>query len=286
MKLSKKGWQFVLVTYILSLIPYYFIVGNGDSDSIWTLILMWVPGLSAIVMRIVHKEGIFTGLVWNPLKDFKWLFIAAFIPLCIEIITIVLTIFFNGAELKPDFMTMENNLISLKGVAMLFGAGPQPWYGLVPNYLLSYFVGVLLYGFMFALGEEYGWRGYLQKEWADNNQLKGFVLIGIVWGLWHLPAILLGHNYPEYPFLGGFVLMPLLCTFFSVTFGIAKNRRHVIWVAVLFHGALNLSAEVSNTVFMEEDLNRPLNDTIWTILWAITAVMFILKEKVDYIKSS
>ncbi|MDG1572652.1 CPBP family intramembrane metalloprotease [Robiginitalea sp. M366] len=279
MRLNKKGWQFVCITCILSLIPYYFIVVNGDSNTSWTLLLMWVPGLSAIIMRMVHKEGFLSGSVWNPLKDLKWLFMASFIPLAIEIASIVLTLGFDGAQLRPGFMTIENDLIALKGVAMIFGAGPQPWYVLLPNYLMSYFVGVLLYGLLFAFGEEYGWRGYLQKEWANNHQLAGFVMIGVIWGLWHLPAILMGHNYPEYPFLGGIILMPLLCVFFSISFGIAKNRKHVIWVAVLFHSGLNLSAEVSNSVLMEEGLNRPLNDAIWTFLWAVTTAIIFSKRK-------
>ena len=162
---------------------------------------------------------------------------------------------------------------------MIFGAAPQPWYLLIGNYLLSYFVGALLYSLLFAFGEEYGWRGYLQKEWAPDGNLKGFVAIGCVWGLWHLPAILQGHNYPEYPILGGFILMPLLCTLFSIVFGIAMDRRRVIWIAVVFHGALNISADVSNTAFEEATLIRPINDAIWTTLWLVTALIFWYKVR-------
>lgn len=277
--LHKKGWQFCILVMLLSCIPYYFILTEGSSDSSWTLLLMWIPALTAIILRLYHKEGLFKGISWNPVKDWKWLFIAAFIPLIIEISTLLLTLFFDAAELKEGFISLENGTISIKGVSMIFGAHAQPWYLFIGNYLLSYFIGALLYSLIFALGEEYGWRGYLQQKWAPKNNIKGFIAIGIIWGLWHLPAILQGHNYPEYPILGGFILMPILCTLFSIVFGIAMNRKNVIWIAIIFHGALNISADVSNTAFLETSINRPVNDFIWTMLWLVTAVFFWFKIK-------
>ncbi|WP_430412551.1 CPBP family intramembrane glutamic endopeptidase [Kordia sp.] len=277
--LHKKGWQFCVLVMLLSCIPYYFVINDNSSDSSWTLVLMWIPALAAIIMRLYHKEGLFTGVSWNPLKDWKWLVFAAFIPLLIEISTLLLTLLFNAATLKEGFISIENGNVSVKGVAMIFGATPQPWYAFIGNYALSYFIGTLLYSLLFAFGEEYGWRGYLQQKWASDTSLKGFIAIGIVWGLWHLPAILLGHNYPEYPIIGGFILMPLLCTIFSIVFGIAMLRKNVIWIAVVFHGALNISSDVSNTAFVASSLNRPINDFIWTFLWLLTAVLFWFKIK-------
>lgn len=274
-----KGWQFVGLVVILSIIPYYFILKEGTSDSPFTLLLMWIPAISSVVLRLVHKEKLFKGIVWNPFKDFRWLLLAIFIPLIIEFLSLMVTYLLGAAELKPNLIIIEKGLISLKGVAMVFGAQPQPWYILVPHYLLSYFLGTVFYSLIFTLGEEYGWRGYLQKEWSPNNNLNGFVAIGIVWGLWHLPAILQGHNYPEYPIIGAFILMPILCIIFSIVFGIVYNRKHVIWIAVAFHGALNISADVSNTAFIEESINRPINDVIWTSLWLITALIFWSKLK-------
>lgn len=277
--LSKKGWQFITLVIILSIFPYYFIFKTGNSDSPWTMALMWTPAIAAILMRIIHKEGLFKGLVWNPLKDFKWLFIASFIPLLIEIASLTITVQFGAAELKSDFISLVDGNVSIKGVSLLFGAASQPWYLFILNYLLSFFVGTLLYSLFFAFGEEYGWRGYLQKEWAEKNNLKGFIAIGIVWGLWHSPAILQGHNYPEYPILGAVILMPLLCTQFSIVFGLAFSRRQVIWIAVIFHGALNISSDVSNSALIQDTINRPANDMIWTALWFITAVILWTKLK-------
>ena len=186
----------------------------------------------------------------------------------------------GAGELKADFITIVEGQITLRGVAMILGASAQPWYVLVPNFLLSYFIGALLYSLTFALGEEYGWRGYLQKEWASSNsELFGFVAIGAIWGWWHLPSILLGHNYPDYPILGGFILMPILTFLFSIVFGFAFNKTRVIWIPVVFHGALNISSEISNAGLIEESINKPINDFIWTSLWAAAAFVFWRKYR-------
>lgn len=270
-QLNKKGWQFVCLTIVLSSIPYFFIIKDGDTGSGWTLLLMWIPGIAGILMRIWHKEGIFSQLVWNPLKGWKWILLAAFIPFIIEIATIVLAVSFDAATLKEGFITVENGEISIRGIAMLFGASAQPWYAFLPNFILSYFAGTILYSVTLAIGEELGWRGYLQKEWGTTNSLFSFLMIGIIWGWWHLPGILLGHNYPDYRLLGGFLIMPLVTMLFSIAFGVAYNSKRVIWVPVIFHGAVNISAEISNSAFLEESINRPVNDLIWTGLWLLAA---------------
>ena len=272
-QLSKKGWQFVALTLALSILPYIFIISEGDAGSNWTLLLMWVPGVAAIVMRIFYREGLFSGLSWNPIKGWQWILLAAFIPLIIEILTISLSVVSGAAVLQEGFISIENEGISLQGIAMIFGAAAQPWYAFVPNFILSFFVGVLFYSLAFALGEELGWRGYLQKEWAPANSLFAFLAIGIIWGWWHLPGILLGHNYPDYPILGGLILMPIVTILFSIAFGVAFNKQRVIWVPVIFHGSVNISAELSNVGLVESSINQPVNDCIWTGLWLLATVV-------------
>lgn len=278
-QLNKKGWQFVGLTIVLSAIPYFFIISEGDTGTSWTLLLMWMPGLAAIILRLVHREGLFSNLVWNPLKGWKWILLAAFIPFTIEILTIVLSVLTGAAELKEGFIVLEDGQVALRGMALLLGASAQTWYVFIPNFILSYFVGMLLYSLFMAFGEELGWRGYLQKEWASGNTFFGFLMIGVIWGWWHLPGILLGHNYPDYPILGGIVLMPIVTILFSITFGIALNKQRVIWVPVIFHGAVNISAEISNVGLIEETMNRPLNDLIWTGLWVVATVVVWVKKR-------
>ena len=57
--LEKRGWQFILLTVILSVIPYYFIVKSESTDTSFSILLMWIPGITATIMRLYYKEGLF-----------------------------------------------------------------------------------------------------------------------------------------------------------------------------------------------------------------------------------
>ena len=56
-------------------------------------------------------------------------------------------------------------------------------------------------------GEEWGWRGYLVPKLTEKLSVVPTLLIsGIIWGLWHAPLTVMGHNYglgySGYPYTG------------------------------------------------------------------------------------
>ena len=57
-----------------------------------------------------------------------------------------------------------------------------------------------------VFGEEYGWRGFLQRRLIRLGKLRGVLLVGVIWGVWHAPIIAMGHNYPGYPVAGIFLM--------------------------------------------------------------------------------
>ena len=47
-----------------------------------------------------------------------------------------------------------------------------------------------------ALGEEIGWRGYLLDLLGGRlGRLAAAIVVGVMWGLWHLPLVYMGYNY-------------------------------------------------------------------------------------------
>lgn len=88
-----------------------------------------------------------------------------------------------------------------------------------------------------AFGEEYGWRGYLQSELLKMGRVRGVLLLGVIWGVWHWPLILMGYNYPGHPLLG-IVLMTLYTTGLAVVLGYAVLRSGSVLLAAYLH-ALN-----------------------------------------------
>lgn len=93
-----------------------------------------------------------------------------------------------------------------------------------------------------ALGEEWGWRGYLLPRLAGTRgTVAGLLLSGAIWGLWHAPLTLLGYNYPS---LGPWAALYFtgFCVLAGVVFGWLRLRSGSVWPAVVAHASLNAVA--------------------------------------------
>lgn len=104
------------------------------------------------------------------------------------------------------------------------------WAGLAVNLVVGFCVGWIFY-----FGEEYGWRIYLQDRlFSLFGGLKGVLLLGLIWGLWHSGLILMGMNYPGQPFLGNTVMI-LLTVVMGIFYSIAVLKTGSVWIAVFLH---------------------------------------------------
>lgn len=89
-----------------------------------------------------------------------------------------------------------------------------------------------------AFGEELGWRGFLQKELGYMGFWKSSAIIGIIWGFWHAPLILQGHNYPQHPVEGVF-MMTVWTLLLSPIFSYIRIKARSVIAAAIIHGSLN-----------------------------------------------
>ncbi|MGK9220544.1 MULTISPECIES: CPBP family intramembrane glutamic endopeptidase [unclassified Microbacterium] len=94
-----------------------------------------------------------------------------------------------------------------------------------------------------AFGEELGWRGFLTTALAPLGFWPSAILIGIVWGLWHAPVILLGYNFAR-PDAAGLALMVVFTLFVGVILQWSRYWTGNVWPAAVGHGALNTAASV------------------------------------------
>jgi membrane protease YdiL (CAAX protease family) len=94
--------------------------------------------------------------------------------------------------------------------------------------------------FVLIIGEELGWRGYaLPRLLARRSALAASLILGLLWGLWHLPTFFVPgapqHRLPITAFL-------LLTVAYSVLFTwIYLHTGGSVLLATLFHGAINFS---------------------------------------------
>lgn len=97
----------------------------------------------------------------------------------------------------------------------------------------------LVYVLVFSvLGEEIGWRGYaLPRLQSRYNALAASVILGLIWGVWHLPLFFVPGDLHNTLPLGLFLLdnvgLAILMTW------VFNNTRGSLLLALLFHAASN-----------------------------------------------
>jgi len=263
--LSRPG-TFILLVAIFSAVPYALIIREGSSDSDWMLLLMLSPALAAIVCTLVFRER-FGDFGWRPRRPGLML-LALALPLVVEVSTIAIALAAGLAEWPRGLIDASGGLVSIHRFALVFGAAPQLPALLALNFLLSIAIASVLY-LPFALGEELGWRGYLQRhatgQWGFT---AGVLFVGLAWGYWHAPAILLGHNFPQFPVLGAVILMPLATVAMSLVMGTMYASSRSIWIPALLHASLNTCANISNKALGDARDSLAVNLT-WILLWAL-----------------
>ena len=129
-----------------------------------------------------------------------------------------------------------------------------------------------LFNTLFALGEELGWRGYLLPKLFPLGQGRAILLSGVIWGVWHWPAILQGHNYPNQPILGMFLMIGF-CVLFGAILSWLYLRTGSPWAPALGHASLNAFAGFP-LVFMP-GVNMALGGTLTSLVGWIPMILFV-----------
>lgn len=94
---------------------------------------------------------------------------------------------------------------------------------------------------LLALGEEIGWRGYLQPALMRLGAFGAVAVTGLLWGLWHAPLLLLGYNY-GFADARAVIFMVIACIAIGSWFGWLRLHSGGVWAPALAHGALNAAA--------------------------------------------
>jgi membrane protease YdiL (CAAX protease family) len=135
---------------------------------------------------------------------------------------------------------------------------------------------------IFAFGEEFGWRGYLLPRLVSRyGTVKAVAIVGVIWGLWHAPLIVLdGLNFPTHRWSGVF-LMVVFCCVMSVPFAALRLRSGSVWPSTLAHGALNAEASIVAILLspMEGIATAPLGIAGLVPFFVAGVLMFVWKPR-------
>lgn len=211
--------RFILVTFIWSWGCWLLAALIRSQSPITAGVLSTLGGFGpslAAALVVALDGGVQALRIWLKtclkrdigVRPFAWAFL---LPLCV-LIPAALVYVMTGGRLPPSPIAIN---------AWLAGA----------NFFLIFLLGG-------PLGEELGWRGYAWKLLREKHTWqRSSLVVGLVWGLWHLPlfyiADTLQHGLALLPFIASAVAL-------SVVFGWLSERSHgSVLPAFILHTATN-----------------------------------------------
>jgi len=202
-----------------------------SGPTLWLLAEMWIPGLAGLAaVKFVEKRS------WRELRENLFLRFGSAGPWVLML------------PLAPLLFA------GMYGLTWLLGLGaPDPTLGALTAATgaqglttddvfkvmlpMSALVGPLV-NVGFGLGEELGWRGFLLPRLLHLGKARAYLVLGVLWGLWHGPLILAGFDYPGHP-VAGVAMMCVLCTAFGIFLGEMTLHFRSVLLAGFIHGAVN-----------------------------------------------
>ena len=208
--------------------------------------------------NLLHVVDLLQGELDLVLASYLLLFMFSFGP---TLAGIIVTGLFKGRAGLADLFTRTTRVrvaprwllivlllpvaLSVVSLALAFLASGFQSFEFSPLVPFSLFMPLLVYMLIFTgLAEEIGWRGYALPELQrTRSALRSSWILGIAWGLWHIPSNL------YIPYLRG-ELTPVvaLTIMLALTFGVVgwtivltwiyNNTQSVFWIIVL-HGWSN-----------------------------------------------
>jgi membrane protease YdiL (CAAX protease family) len=177
--------------------------------------LMCIPGIVTLVMLLANRDG-FGAVGWSMGRPIVWCW-ALLLPL-LTLAVWLPTSLALGCVAKAAAGTKGAALIA-DPCALLANAG--------------FYLAISL---PLAFGEEFGWRGYLQRRLVSEfGVVNGLVMLGLVWGFWHTPIFYVMGTYPEQPVLGPFVMAPIDNLLAVSPMAWLYIRSKSIWVPTFTH---------------------------------------------------
>lgn len=243
---------YVLITFVLTwayclLIVYPIANGealNGVPALVTQLAVaagMFCPAIGVLLTRLVTREGFKNAwLKPNLKKHLRFYLLAWFGPAILTFAGMGIYFLLVPGSFDPNCGYMR---LTLEAAGTPADTIPMPLNLLM---LIQAAQAVLLapiMNFVTCFGEEWGWRGYLLPKMKNLLPTVPMLLVtGIIWGLWHAPLTIIGHNYGlgywGFPFTG-IGMMCIFCIVVGVFLSYVTLKTNSCIPAILGHGAIN-----------------------------------------------
>lgn len=202
---------------------------------VFSWIVGFGPALANVITRKLTREGWHDSLLhFNFKGNLKYYLIAVFTVSVLGIFQGILATLTIGGGDWSDWGKDLNLAQTLSTFFTLFATAPLMAFN--------------------TFGEEFGWRGYMNQKMEPLLGTTGTIIVGgILWGLWHAPLTVEGHNfgtdYPGYPYVG-MLCMCVNCTFMGIILMWLTKRTNSIYPAAIFHAMNNFGGTFTISLFV------------------------------------
>lgn len=241
-------WGYWLITVYPRALPLMEAGKSVFSDSLTVMLIgagMLFPAIGVVVTRLLTGEGF--RCVWIKPVRFRrtWkYYVAGWLgPIALVAIGGAVYFLLNPNQFDPSMPMFVEAMQEQLGSAGTSAAMDESKIRMLGYAQLALVLVAPFLNCVTCFGEEWGWRGYLLQHMLEKRNVTfSIVVSGVIWGLWHAPITVLGHNYgldyPGWPFLG-IVAMCCFCVVLSCLFSWLTLRAKSCLPAVLAHGAVN-----------------------------------------------
>lgn len=280
---KKRLTIFIALTIILAwivflLVPICGLTYGSGAAVVILAVAMFMPALSNLLTRLITKEG-FGNMYLRPhfkghVKEYLLLY---FGPTVLLVVSGALYFLIFPGSFDPELTT-------LKGMVASSGKqGLDVSTLLIVQTLIFVVIGPVV-NIIPTMGEELGWRGYLlPKLRIFLSDRTALIITGAIWGIWHLPVIVMGHNYGTgywgYPWLG-ILAMIVFCVVLGIIEGYISIKLESVIPAAMIHSTVNAGAALPS-IFAKSGYNPLLGPAITGLIgglpFSVLAVILLIK---------
>lgn len=241
-----------------------------------TVTMMLIPAvMAALIVRKTQPKGQrSTALGFTRHRPFSrffgYLVLAFIFPVALTLCSL---------PLASAFGVFEADLANFSGLRQLFAEAGVTGMS-IELIMLTQIINVVLAAWFInllpALGEEIGWRGWLTPQLLPLGIIPTILITGVIWGLWHTPIILLGHNYPTLPGWQAVLFMVIFCTLIGAVLAWLTIRTNSVWPAALGHSTINALAGVPLLFSADTSIDSAHVGLTGTTGWITTGLLVVV----------
>jgi membrane protease YdiL (CAAX protease family) len=130
-----------------------------------------------------------------------------------------------------------------------------------------------------SMGEEPGWRGFaLPRMQAHQSSLRASLLLGLFWGVWHLP-LWLTKGHPMQETFWGWSVLGLMATAVLFTW-VYNHTKGSLLLALLFHTSIAITGLFLASAETYSSIEVALNWGVAIIAIAVSSPKHLSREAV------